>query len=239
MERGRDATNHRSREAGYTMVMFVMIIAIMSIMMGVAVQTAEFQMRREREAELIFRGEQYVEAIRLFKAKYGRFPMRLQEIWEADPKVIRKKFKDPITDSEEWGLIFLGQEGRNLAPRDLQGRAQSPTRTVTHRDDQDEGRGGSPFDTGLGQGEKIGPITGVHSKSCDESVKVYDGRTSYCEWRFVLREGQGRRGHGVRPRQPGGPGGQRPPGGDPREPTDPRIPGNQPPGSRPTGTPYP
>ena len=47
----------------------VSTIAIMSIMMTVAVQTVEFQMRREREAELIFRGEQYVEAIRVFKGK--------------------------------------------------------------------------------------------------------------------------------------------------------------------------
>ena len=92
----------------------VLTVAIMSIMMTVAVQTVEFQMRREREAELIFRGEQYVEAIRLYKIKYGRHPMQLKELWEADPRVIRKKWKDPITDSEDWGLIFLGQEGRRI-----------------------------------------------------------------------------------------------------------------------------
>ena len=104
------------RESGYTLVIIVLTIAIMSIFMAVAVQTVEFQMRREREAELIFRGQQYVEAIRLYKAKYGRHPMQLKEIWEAKPKVIRKPWKDPITDSEDWGLIFLGQEGRRIGP---------------------------------------------------------------------------------------------------------------------------
>ena len=80
-----------SREAGYTLVIFVMVIAVMAIMIAVAVQTVSFQMQREREAELIFRGQQYVEGIRLYKQKYGRYPMRLKEIWEANPKVLRQK----------------------------------------------------------------------------------------------------------------------------------------------------
>jgi type II secretory pathway pseudopilin PulG len=179
------------REDGYTLVIVVLTVAIMSIMMTVAVQTVEFQMRREREAELIFRGEQYVEAIRLFKSKYGRHPMRLQEIWEADPRVIRKKFKDPITDSEDWGLIFVGQEGRRIGPENAFPGTPMPTRTETF------GKGGlvgdSPFETRDREGQKIGPIAGVHSKSCDESIKIYEGRTTYCEWQFVLREkGRGR-----------------------------------------------
>ena len=104
------------RQAGYTLVALVVALAIMSIMMGVAVQTVAFQMQRERETELIFRGRQYVEAIRLFKTKFGRNPMSLKEIWEADPRVIRQDFKDPITDSHNWGLVFVGQEGQPLQP---------------------------------------------------------------------------------------------------------------------------
>jgi len=119
-------TTHDSRfighgkEAGYTLVMFVIVIAVMSIAMGVAVQTASFQMQREKEAELIFRGQQFIEAIRLYKTKYGRYPMQLKEIYEAKPRVIRKKWKDPITDSESWGLIFLGQDGQQAGRRGRQ-----------------------------------------------------------------------------------------------------------------------
>jgi hypothetical protein len=201
-------------------------------------------MRREREAELIFRGEQYVEAIRLFRAKYGRYPMRMQEIWEANPKVVRKRWKDPITDSENWGLIFLGQEGRNVSPRNLSGTPQSPTRTVTHDNRGGRGGGQSPFDTGLGEGERIGPITGVHSTSCDESIKVYDGRTSYCEWRFIQRDPRGRRRGGQAIPHPGGPGVPGGPGGGggsdpPKTPVGSGGPGNEPPPPMPTGTPYP
>ena len=59
----------------------------------------------------------------------------------------------------------------------------------------------TPFDSGSGEGSEadpggtgqpgfgvpdanrmVGPIIGVHSTSCDESIKVYEGHTTYCEW---------------------------------------------------------
>jgi type II secretory pathway pseudopilin PulG len=211
---GNGNGRRRGKEAGYTLVMLVIMIAILSISMGVAVQTASFQMRREREAELIFRGEQFVEAIRLFKAKYGRYPMRLKEIYEANPRVIRKKWKDPITDSDNWGLIFLGQEGNRLGQQgrgvlgpavpgagDETGARPISTQTPFGQpqpslgekgDGSDSVRGGTGDDpTGLGAVDAdrmVGPIIGVHSTSCDESIKVYEGHTTYCEWKFIYRE---------------------------------------------------
>jgi type II secretory pathway pseudopilin PulG len=212
---GNGIGHGRGNEAGYTLVMLVVIIAIMSISMGVAVQTASFQMQREREAELIFRGEQFVEAIRLYKIKYGRYPMRLKEIYEAKPRVIRKKWKDPITDSENWGLIFLGQEGGQLGQRgrqlagpeaaadddrqrsNLPIGTQPPTGGSPAGSEEDavfgmrSGSGRAGDATGLGAVDadrKVGPIVGVHSTSCEESIKIYEGRTTYCEWRFIYRE---------------------------------------------------
>ena len=186
-----------SSSAGYTLVVLVMAIAVMSIMVMVALQTVEFQMQREREAELIFRGEQYVEAIRLYKQKYGRHPMRMKEIWEANPKVVRRKWTDPITGSENWGLVFLGQEGRQVGrpgggPR---GRKPTPTPTPVFSRQREGG------------GEKVGPIIGVHSLSEKQSIKIYEGRNKYSEWKFVLKEqeqqrparGEGGRGSGGTP----------------------------------------
>jgi hypothetical protein len=51
---------------------------------------------------------------------------------------------------------------------------------------------------GSGGGEKVGPIIGVHSTSCKESIKVYEGRTRYCEWKFLYQEQQ-QQGGGRRP----------------------------------------
>ncbi len=159
--------------------MVIMVVAVMAILMAAAVQLASFEMQREREAELIFRGQQYVEGIRLYRQKYGR--------------------KDPITDSEEWGIVFLGQEGQELGGATGRGPRPSPTRTPV-------------FTTrGPGSGEKVGPIIGVHSLSGRTAIKVYEGRTKYNEWKFVFKEGDDA-GTG-----PGGGGGS----GGSEEPTDP------------------
>jgi type II secretory pathway pseudopilin PulG len=193
-----------SAAGGYTLVVVVMLVAIMSIMMAVAVQTVSFQMQREREAELIFRGQQYVEGIRLYRQKFGRYPMRLKELWEADPKVLRQKWTDPITGSDQWGLVFLGQEGQQVGgaggpiPPGRQRPQATPTRTPTFGD---RGLGGG--------GEKIGPIVGVYSLSKDTSVKIYEGRTQYNEWKFVFKEQEGAGGQGGTGGQdPGTPWGQ-------------------------------
>jgi type II secretory pathway pseudopilin PulG len=154
-----------------------MVIAIMAIMMAAAVEIVSFQAKREKEAELIFRGQQYVEGIRLYQLKYGRYPMRMKELWEADPKVLRRKWVDPITGNDKWGLIFEGQQGQELtAPGGIGGKKPTATRTpVFERQRENEG-------------EKVGPIVGVHSLSTETSIKVYEGRTQYDLWKFVLQQ---------------------------------------------------
>jgi len=187
------------------LAMLVMVIAIMAIMMAAAVQIVSFQAQREKEAELIFRGKQYVEGIRLYRMKYGRYPMRMKELWEADPKVLRQKWTDPITGSDRWGIVFQGQEGRRIRPPGT-GPRPTPTRTPVFERQRER------------EGEKVGPIIGVHSLSTDTSIKVYEGRTQYDMWKFVLQE-EG-------------------PAGRTRGDVDPeRTPGRKTPGPERTGTP--
>lgn len=225
-------------------MIFMMAIAIMSIMMGVAVQAVSFSMQREREAELIFRGEQYVEAIRLYKNKYGRYPMRLKEIWEAKPRVIRKKWQDPMTDSENWDVIFLGQHGRRRGlglpgEQEREAGEDDRNRFDEERERAAERGGERDDDSPFGgfdptrEGEKVGPIIGVRTTECEDSIKVWEGRTNYCDWEFVFREDQ-EQGRGVvipGGGVPGGGPGDRPGGG----PGD--GPGPRPPRPRVTGTP--
>ena len=210
-----------SPDAGYTLVLFVMVIAVMAIMMGVAVQQVSFQMQREREAELIFRGEQYVEAIRLYRAKYGRYPMRMKEMWEADPKVLRKKWTDPIPPFADWQVVHLGEGGSPSGrPGGPGGRGPAPTPTRTPVFESDRHRGD-------GEGERVGPIIGVRSRSNETSIKIYKGKTAYNEWLFVLEE------------QPAG--GRQGGGGQGGSEQDPDVPWGQPPKPppkpQPTGTP--
>jgi len=77
-------------------------MAVMAIFLTVAVQSASFQAQREKEEELIFRGQQAVEAIRLFRARNGRFPLTLEELVKAKPRVLRKPWADPMTGVPDW-----------------------------------------------------------------------------------------------------------------------------------------
>jgi len=150
----------------------VVIMAVMAILLTVAVETATFQQRREKEEELIFRGNQVVEAIRLFRARNGRFPLSLGELVVAKPRVLRKKWADPMTGRPDGEPVFLGEEGETVA-----GGGVGPPATPTP---------GLVKGTTPGTGAKTGAIIGVHSRSCDEAIKLYDGRTRYCEWKFYF-----------------------------------------------------
>jgi len=214
---GRPAIEiNRRGERGFTLAMVMVALAIIAIMMGVAVQTVTFQMRREKEEELIFRGRQYVEAIRLYRQKYGRFPNSLKEIWVAKPRVIRKKWKDPITDSWYWGLIHPGQGRRRINPRGKGGGfgpPPTPTPTVTPTPFPTPAPGTPPEELPM----EIGPIMGVFSRSCDKSIKIYEGHDTYCEWKFLLMAPRGRgRGGGGTPPGGGQPPGRKPPPGGKR-----------------------
>lgn len=181
----------RRAERGFTLAAMVVTMAVMAVFLTVAVQTATFQRKREMEEELIFRGQQMVEGVRLFRARFGRFPLSLEEMYKAKPPCLRRKWVDPITGKADWVPIFLGQEGQGVAPGPRGGAAPTPTPTPR-----------SGFGGGVPSPEARGPIIGFSSRSCESSIKMYEGRTRHCDWKFVFdpqRQGQG----GVRPPPPG------------------------------------
>jgi hypothetical protein len=53
---------------------------------------------RQREIELIFRGEQYARAIMLYQQQMGSYPTSLDDL--VSQHFLRKKYKDPITNDE-------------------------------------------------------------------------------------------------------------------------------------------
>jgi hypothetical protein len=48
----------------------------------------------------------------------------------------------------------------------------------------------------------MGPIVGVYSTDCSESIKVYEGRTRICDWKFIFREERGAQARGGAQPQP-------------------------------------
>ena len=122
----------------------------MAILIAAVLPLASAEAQRDKEDELIFRGFQYAEGIRNFRRRYGRYPNTLKEMFEMRPRTLRKLWKDPITNSDKWGLITAagapvtttgtrpaGRPGSGLAPTP----APTPTVSPFH---PDGGRTGQP-----------------------------------------------------------------------------------------------
>jgi type II secretory pathway pseudopilin PulG len=185
----------RRGEAGYNLVVLIMAITVLTIMLTVTLPLVSQQIRRDKEEELIFRGLQYAEAIRVFQIRYQRLPNKLTELVEVKPRSIRQLWKDPMTDDGKWGLIFQNQ-GQPVTPQPEQ--TVPPDRPFGKPKPGDEGDGGQPGpdqpgpdQPGLqvprkGDTVQVGPIVGVYSKSHKKSILIFNGRERYDEWRFTV-----------------------------------------------------
>lgn len=167
---------------GYTLAQVLIFTTLLMIGLTVVVQSWSNLLQREREAELIFRGMQYVEAIRVFQLRNGRLPMKLKELFEfgpGKPRCIRKLYKDPITNSDKWGLIFQNNIKWPMlqAPPQQEGQPGTglPPSTMEVKPLTEEG--GEP---------PLMPIIGVFSTSTKESLKSFLGRKRYCDWEFTI-----------------------------------------------------
>jgi hypothetical protein len=61
---------------------------------------------REREAELIYRGEHLARGIAAFRQKTGRYPNSIEEVDAQKPRLIRQLYKDPMTADGSWSFIY-------------------------------------------------------------------------------------------------------------------------------------
>ncbi len=106
----RSAHSRRS-ERGYAMAALLVAMSVMAIVLSTAMPVYQTVARREREAELVFRGEQYARAIAMFQRKYGNaLPPDVDVL--IDQRFLRKKYKDPITGGD---FQFLGPASPELA----------------------------------------------------------------------------------------------------------------------------
>jgi type II secretory pathway pseudopilin PulG len=186
-------------------------MSIMAIMMTVVMPTWKQLTRREKEAELVFRGEQYARAIQLFQTKSGPGTLPPSIDLLVEQRFLRKKFKDPITNDDFAPLVQVpggapGGAPGVPTPGRRGGAAQQPAAGTGQR-----GTPGAQPGTTPGAAP-AGGIMGVTSKSKEQSIRLYKGRSHYNEWQFmpVARVAAPGAGGAQAPGQRGGPqGGQR------------------------------
>lgn len=182
-------------------------MSVMAVLMTVAMPVWKQASIREKEAELVFRGEQYKRAIDLFQRRSGpgMIPPSLDVL--VDQKFLRKKYKDPVTGGD-FDLISPNTPAAG-AQTPQPGRGGPPTSRGTTSPQQPQPLAGRSSQPGGTIGVQ-GGIVGVVSKSKATSIRLYNGRNHYNEWQFVFVARQQTPGAGGAPGgsgQRGGPGG--------------------------------
>src|ERR1700722_13976786 len=105
----------RNSEQGYVLLTLLLMVAMMIIAAGAVVQTVAFEIKRDREEEMVHRGVQYARAIRSYYKKFGRYPTKLEDLESANnQRFLRKRYKDPIT-GKDFKLLHYGEAKLTLS----------------------------------------------------------------------------------------------------------------------------
>lgn len=205
MPTGEIGSSPAGVERGYSLVVLIVAITLLNIGMAAALPFWSSLARQEKEAEAVFRGLQYAEALRVFNVRFGRYPTQLEELIELEPRSIRQLWKDPITGGE-FGLLVEIPVPRNRRGQGGRGRQQEP------RGEQEvdaEGQAGSELasgdpdsegNQGGGAGKQVvrlppvkegrqirsaSAIRGVYIESEDTPRRNYFEASSYRDWLFT------------------------------------------------------
>jgi type II secretory pathway pseudopilin PulG len=98
--------NHKiqRRQCGYVLLVLLLFVALLSIGFLAAVRSLEFQVRRDREEEMVHRGVQYSRAIKAFYKKFGRYPTRIEDLESTNNlRFLRRRYKDPMNRDKKTG----------------------------------------------------------------------------------------------------------------------------------------
>jgi type II secretory pathway pseudopilin PulG len=105
----------RRGEQGYILLTLLLIIALGVIFAAAIVPSLTFNIKRDREEEMIHRGVQYSRAIRAYYKKFGRYPTKLEDLESTNNlRFLRKRYKDPIT-GQDFKLLHFGEVQLSLS----------------------------------------------------------------------------------------------------------------------------
>src|ERR671931_596373 len=98
----------RKSEQGYILIMMMLFITILAIGAAAIAPAIAFQVKRDREEEMIHRGVQYSRAIRRYVKKFGRYPTRIEDLENTNNmRFLRRRYKDPIT-GKDFKILHMG-----------------------------------------------------------------------------------------------------------------------------------
>ena len=186
--RSSRARGSRSAESGHLLIGLTAAVAILVILSTTAMQAWSDVLRRDNEAEMMFRAQEIVRAIKRYQKDKANQPLtELKMLMEPGQKgqyFLRRLYTDPLVRGGRWGLLHAAPGGGVLDPAAAQpsgadllgGRSKSPPPLT--------GIGGGGAG---GPGEMTGlPIIGVRTLCSDKPFRVFRGQSDYSQWLFTV-----------------------------------------------------
>lgn len=180
---------------GYALAALLVGLAVMGVLSAAALPVWRQAAQRERELELIFRGEQYVRAIELYQRVYaGAYPPDVDTLVEQ--RFLRRRYRDPMVADGEFRIVYQAEASEEF------GAAPAAAERSAVADAAAGRRAGAPSGAGAASGAGRagtmsargdrppaaglrGGVIGVVSRSEQDAIRIYNGRTKYSEWTFL------------------------------------------------------
>jgi len=198
--RNRRQTGSRAEtpDRGFALLIVMMLALVLLISLTAALPSVYTQGQREKEEELIFRGNQYARAIALFRRQFQRYPTSVKELLKTSGfRFLRHEYPDPMTKKGKWRFIHASANGtpldsltlaRPTVAKPLAGGSGSfgsekKPETATAEEGQESGEKSAFF----GEGKEVQGafLIGVASTSKKKSIRIWNNKSHYNEWEFL------------------------------------------------------
>jgi hypothetical protein len=104
----------RDRQSGFAYIMALIAVMVMLVATLAIFEQGATLARRDREEEMIWRGNQYKRAIRLYYHKTGKYPQTIDDLTKGLPQLhfLRQEYKDPTNKADgAWRFIYVNAAG--------------------------------------------------------------------------------------------------------------------------------
>lgn len=105
----------RRCQAGFGLLMAIFLVATMILIASAAAPSILTEGQRQKEEEMVWRGEQYERAIGLYYRKFGKYPNKIEDLTNLTNGVrfLRQAYTDPMNKEDgSWRFIYVGPNGQ-------------------------------------------------------------------------------------------------------------------------------
>lgn len=102
-------------QRGYALLVVMFLLALLVLTTIAVAPNVVTNGQREKEKEMVWRGNQYVRGIKRYYMKTHRFPTEIDDLVKPKTGIrfMRQAYKDPMNDQDgSWRLIYVGPNGQ-------------------------------------------------------------------------------------------------------------------------------